>query len=250
MQMCDVKAKEVIFREGDAGDAAYIVASGAVEILKHADHGEVQLAVMEAGAVFGEMALFEPKNTRSATARALTDAQLEVIGEMAFMEMMGGCPQQLQYIMNSVLARLRDTSQRLAAKERATVILDQTMDRITLKPNGDGLAASLAEPIVVKVANLPYSIGGYPKQEEKPHHNDLDLPSDGPPLVISQRHVKIERHDDGVFVVDQGSRFCTIVNGKVIGRGKVSNKAPLQLGENKITLGDYTSPYKLLLICE
>ncbi len=68
--------------------------------------------------------------------------------------------------------------------------------------------------------------------------------------MVSQRHCRIERHEDGVFVVDQGSRFCTIVNGKVIGRGKVSNKAPLQLGENKITLGDHTSHYKLVIRCE
>lgn len=250
MQQRTIAAKEMIFREGDLGDAAYIVMSGAVEILKHADHGEVQLAVLEAGAVFGEMALFEPKNVRSASARTLSECTLEVISEISFMEMMGGCAPQLQHIMTTVLERLRDTSQRLAAKERATVILDQTMDRITLSANGAGLADALASPIIVKVATLPYLIGGYPKQEEKPHHNDLDLPSDGPPLMISQRHLKIERHPDGVFVVDQGSRFCTIVNGKVIGRGKVSNKAPLQMGENKITLGDYTSPYKLVMTCE
>lgn len=40
-----------------------------------------------------------------------------------------------------------------------------------------------------------------------------------------------------------------MVNGKPIGRGKVSEKAPLQLGENKITMGDHTSPYKLLITC-
>lgn len=249
MQQRSITARDIIFREGDAGDAAYIVRGGAVEILKHADHGEVQLAVLEEGAVLGEMALFEPKNSRSATARALNDCVLDVIDDTHFKTMMQQCPEQLQYIMASVLNRLRDTNQRLAAKERATVILDHGIEQLAISANGEALADALAQPLVIKAANLPFTIGGYPKTEERHHNNDLDLPSEGPPLVISQRHIKIERHEDGIFVVDQGSRFCTIVNGKVIGRGKVSNKAPLQPGENKITLGDYTSAYKLFIHC-
>lgn len=241
------ETKEIIFREGEQGDNAYIIQAGAVEILKHAEHGDVQLAVLDEGAVFGEMALFEPRNMRSASARALNQVQVEVISSEVFSEMMGQCPQQLQMIMYTILHRLRDTNQRLAAKERATVLLDQTMDQLTISPNCEKLDF---EPRTIKVANLPFSIGGYPVGEDKPNNNDMDLPSEGPPMIISQRHCKIERQQDGVYLVDEGSRFCTNVNGKPIGRGKVSNKAPLQIGENKVTLGDFTSPYKLLIRCE
>lgn len=245
----NVATKEIIFREGDAGDSAYIIQSGMIEILKHADHGEIQLAVLEAGAVFGEMALFEPRNVRSATARALEDTVLEVISDTQFGEMMSKCPEPLQMVMTTILERLRDTNQRLAAKERATVILDQSVEQITIQPVCEQLKDVL-QPMTIKAATLPLSIGGYPHDEARPHNNDIDLPSEGPPLMISQRHARIERHEDGIFLIDQGSRFCTIVNGKVIGRGKVTNKAPLKLGENKVTLGDHTSPYKLLITCE
>ncbi|MBN67527.1 MAG: hypothetical protein CMM94_08200, partial [Rickettsiales bacterium] len=51
-----VAPKEIIFREGEMGDAAYIIRSGSVEILKHAAHGDIQLAVLESGELFGEMA--------------------------------------------------------------------------------------------------------------------------------------------------------------------------------------------------
>ncbi len=239
--------KAIIFREGDAGDAAYIIQSGAVEILKHADHGEVQLAVLEAGDVLGEMALFEPKNSRSATARALTPVSLEIIEDTRFRQLSAECPPQMLQIIQSMLTRLRDTNQRLASKERATVILDAKIEQITIAPNGAGCHF---EALTVKLANLPFLIGGYPQSEDPPKRNHLDIPCDGPPLMVSQLHAKIERHDDGVFFVDQGSRFCSIVNGKVIGRGKASEKAPLQLGENKITLGDHTSAYKLIITCE
>ena len=243
------KAKEIIFREGEDGDVAYIIQSGKIEILKHAEHGEVQLAVLETGDLFGEMALFEPRNVRSATARALEDAELDVMTDTELKSLIDQCPARVVPLVVNVFKRLRDMNARLAAKERATVILGTGIEKITITsacPDFEGHFVQTE----VRSANLPFSIGGYPMGEEKPRTNDLDLPSDGPPLIISQKHCQIENHSDGIFVVDNGSRFCTIVNGKVIGRGKVSNKAPLQLGENKITLGDYKSPYKLVVHCE
>ncbi len=249
MHTKEVKPKDIIFREGDDGNEAYIIRSGQVEILKHAEHGDVQLAVLEEGNVLGEMALFVPKNNRSATARALNEVTLEVINENEFNEMLGVCSEPMRMIIHSIIQRLRDTNQRLAAKERAAVILDESIEQLTLIPLTEA-AQSATDKVTVKTANLPYSIGGYPKDEANPHNNDLDIPCDGPPLMVSQRHCRIEHDKDGVFVVDLGSRFCSIVNGKVIGRGKVSNKAPLQLGENKLTLGDHTSPYKFTILAE
>lgn len=246
METKSFNEKEIIFREGDAGDYAYIITSGAVEILKHAEHGEVQLAVLESGAVFGEMALFEPRNVRSATARALNKVTADAISDAQFKQMMSACPEQLQMVFATILTRLRDTNARLAAKERATVILDQVIDTITISSACDKLSFA---PIEIKSGTLPFFIGGYPEHDEKPRNNNLDLPSEGPPLMISQKHCAIMRDKDGVCVIDQGSRFCTIVNGKPIGRGKVSERAPLVLGDNKITLGDHTSPYKLIITC-
>lgn len=64
---------EIVMRQGDEGDSAFIVASGRVRIAL--DPGDVEVAVLERGAVVGEMSLLtgEP---RTATARALEDATL------------------------------------------------------------------------------------------------------------------------------------------------------------------------------
>lgn len=246
MTLQTFQPKELIFREDEPGEAAYIIRSGQVEILKHAEHGEVQLAVLETGDVFGEMALFEPRNTRSASARALNTLEVEVITDDAFRVMLGQVPETMQKMVGAIMMRLRDTNQRLATRERATVVLDGAIEKIILRPGSDRV---VFEPVELLAANLPYSIGGYPQGEESPRHNDLDLPTDGPPLMISQKHLRLERRDGEVYAVDMGARFCTIVNGKVIGRGKVDTKAQLQIGENRITLGDHTSPYKLILEC-
>ena len=65
-----LKPGEVLFREGDAGDAMYVVVDGRVRIGKHIPGaGEEALAFMERGDWFGEMALIDNR-PRSAEATA------------------------------------------------------------------------------------------------------------------------------------------------------------------------------------
>ena len=65
----------VIFEEGEQGNCMYVVQSGKVRITRKDSSGERTIAVMEAGEIFGEMALFD-KLPRSATAMALGDARI------------------------------------------------------------------------------------------------------------------------------------------------------------------------------
>jgi len=69
----DFAAGEVIVREGDDGDAMFVICSGSVEVLK-AGSGDSSLgkriAVLHVGDVFGEMELIDMQR-RSATVRAI-----------------------------------------------------------------------------------------------------------------------------------------------------------------------------------
>ncbi len=243
-----VAPKHIIFREGDPGDFAYIIKSGKVEILKRAEHGEVQLAVLQEDAVFGELALFDSNEVRSASARAIEETVLEELSAEEFQMLLAKCPGQLLPFLRSIMDRLRTLNRRIAASERATVLLDSDINRLTILPDSGALEGSFT-PIALEAANLPFSIGGY-LAGDHPNHNDLNIPCDKAPPMVSYEHCVIERHSDGIFLVDCGSRFCTSVNGKYIGRAKVSNKAPLIPGENSIVLGDHTSAYRLKILCE
>jgi CRP/FNR family cyclic AMP-dependent transcriptional regulator len=54
------EAGEVIFREGEAGNRLYLITSGEVRISRIVPgSGEEALAVLKAGALFGEMAVFD-----------------------------------------------------------------------------------------------------------------------------------------------------------------------------------------------
>ena len=68
-----VKAGDRLFEEGDPGDAAFIVESGIVAIAKTVEGAEVELARLEAGELFGEMAIIDG-SPRMARAIAIEDS--------------------------------------------------------------------------------------------------------------------------------------------------------------------------------
>jgi serine/threonine-protein kinase len=81
-------AGEIIFREGDKGDAAYMIVAGRCRAYRNAGDGEETLAVMEPGEAFGEMALilFEP---RAASVVALDDVTVLVLDQATMNEGLG-----------------------------------------------------------------------------------------------------------------------------------------------------------------
>jgi CRP-like cAMP-binding protein len=72
----DLEADAVLFEQGERGEALYAVLEGAIEISVVSREGRrLMLDLMRPGAVFGEIALFDP-GPRTATARALQPTRL------------------------------------------------------------------------------------------------------------------------------------------------------------------------------
>jgi CRP-like cAMP-binding protein len=65
---------EIIFREGDKGDCAYMIVAGRCRAYRKTETGEETLAMMEPGEAFGEMALilFEPRAASVVAVDAVT----------------------------------------------------------------------------------------------------------------------------------------------------------------------------------
>lgn len=71
-----LKAGDVLFEQGDEGDALYAILSGSLEFSVLSVSGrKLSLDMMGPGAVFGEIALFDPGN-RTATVTALKESRL------------------------------------------------------------------------------------------------------------------------------------------------------------------------------
>ncbi|MBV8031222.1 MAG: cyclic nucleotide-binding domain-containing protein [Betaproteobacteria bacterium] len=99
---------EVIFREGDPGDAMYVVVEGSVKL---EIRGQL-LDTVGPGGVLGEMALVE-KAPRVATATALTAIRLAAIPEKRFLFMVQQTPHFALQILRVVVERLRRMDERL-----------------------------------------------------------------------------------------------------------------------------------------
>jgi len=74
----NLKKGEVIFRENDPSDCAYIVGVGAIEICKKTPRGQKVLKVLGDNEIFGEMGLIDGL-PRSATARARQDSVVYIL---------------------------------------------------------------------------------------------------------------------------------------------------------------------------
>jgi phosphoserine phosphatase RsbU/P len=86
----DLGAGEFLFREGDAGDRFYVVATGSVEAVRERPLGDHErLAVYRAGDSFGAMALLSD-SPRAVSARAVEDARLLSISQGEFTALLGG----------------------------------------------------------------------------------------------------------------------------------------------------------------
>jgi len=107
---------EVLFREGEPGDAFYIVFDGAVEISKSRPDGSAdRLAVRRAGQGFGEMSLLNDA-PRSATARAAERTTLVMVRREHFEELLGGDSLAVR-MMRALSRALRALGVRFASVE-------------------------------------------------------------------------------------------------------------------------------------
>jgi CRP-like cAMP-binding protein len=113
---------EVVVRQGEAGDCMFTIQDGQLEVLVNRDgQNEVRVGVMERGAIFGEMAIFE-KEVRSATVRALGQARVLTIDKKTFLRRVQEDPSLAFNLVRMMSQRIRklttQAGERRAGSER------------------------------------------------------------------------------------------------------------------------------------
>lgn len=105
---------QIIFEEGSAGVEMYLIHSGRVLLsLGRGKDEKAELAVLNPGDFFGEMALVDD-SPRSATATALEDStQLIALDKSRFLYMVQQQPQFALSVMHTLCQRLRVVDRRL-----------------------------------------------------------------------------------------------------------------------------------------
>ena len=114
-------AGEWLMREGEMGDALYVVLKGGIEISKRSGEQEVTLAVRGPGEVIGEMALLD-QTPRSASGRIVQDVSLLKISKEAFRQVLAASPTAALALLNTVNTRLRSTEAMLRQSEKMAAL--------------------------------------------------------------------------------------------------------------------------------
>jgi Flp pilus assembly CpaE family ATPase len=108
---------EVLCRQGDPGDAMFIVTGGRIRLSTTDPSGnEKVLTYFTDGQFFGETSLLTGA-PRSATATAETDSQLLVLDKVAFDDLLANHAQSMREILKVVSQRTLQTNQQLLAEE-------------------------------------------------------------------------------------------------------------------------------------
>jgi len=104
---------EILVRQGDVGDAMFVIQEGQAEILVERDGVEARVRIAGMGEIIGEMAVFE-RETRSATVRAMGELRVLTIDKRNFMRQIAEDPSVAFRVVQSMSSRIRELSNQIA----------------------------------------------------------------------------------------------------------------------------------------
>jgi CRP/FNR family cyclic AMP-dependent transcriptional regulator len=100
-----------IFLEGECGDDFYIIMSGFVEINRLENGRKFVLTTLHEGDFFGEMALFDEGEVRSANAEVLEKTTLLAINRQELLSFLESYPSITFQLLTTLIKRLRKTNE-------------------------------------------------------------------------------------------------------------------------------------------
>lgn len=136
----DVSSGRQLFRQGDLGDAMYLIEKGRVRIsLQDEDGKEVTLTELAQGDFFGEMAMIDGRR-RSADASVFEDARLAVLSRPAFLSFVRSSPEVALAMLSALSHRLRRTDELLRGRVSRNAN-DEERARLTMADRAADLIA-------------------------------------------------------------------------------------------------------------
>jgi len=116
-----LRAGDVLMKQGDAGDTAFVIVSGGFEIQKQSGQSLIKIDVRGAGEIIGEMALLS-QAPRSATVTATVDSETLCISKEVFDHLLSTSSTAALAVLNWVMARLSQNDALLHQQERMAAL--------------------------------------------------------------------------------------------------------------------------------
>lgn len=103
---------EILFRQGDPGDAAYVILEGRADILADVNGGMIKVADVSDNSIVGEIAILCDVS-RTATVKASTSLEALRIRKDDFLKLLADYPDAMFEILRSLAQRLTRTTSEL-----------------------------------------------------------------------------------------------------------------------------------------
>jgi len=114
-------AGDVLIKQGETGDSAYVVIKGEFEIRKQSGQSLIKIDVRNPGDVVGEMALLS-RTPRNATVIAKTDGEALRIPQESFEELLSSSSTAAMAVLHWVMARLTQNEALLHQQEKMAAL--------------------------------------------------------------------------------------------------------------------------------
>ncbi len=108
----------VVVEQGEKGNLAYLVQSGKLRVYAENAGKIMELATLEAGQIFGDMALMSDE-PRSATVEALTDCNLIVISREVMAEKLKKSDPTIRAILPMLMKRVKESNNTVMGKKES-----------------------------------------------------------------------------------------------------------------------------------
>jgi CRP-like cAMP-binding protein len=229
-------AESVIIREGERGDAAYVILEGRCVAYRGNDGGEVELRVMGPGEVFGETAVFSHK-PRTASVRAATEIVLLVVTSEVLSKALG-LNSWMGAFVKALADRFREADQRLRSVERGGGVVEPDPSSFRLSSRESGERPTSVSELLDNVEAFQRAAPGLPR---------ATLPSGS---VI----VREGEPGDAAYVILSGdcveyrAEGATAVEEREMGPGDVFGEAAVLAGSVAARSVKATTDVELLVV--
>ncbi len=116
-----LRAGEVLMKQGDPGNTAFVVVNGELEVTKQSGQSKIRIDVRNPGDVLGEMALLS-QAPRSATVTAVTDCETLCISKEVFDNLLSTSTSAAKAVLHWTMARLSQNDALLHQQERMAAL--------------------------------------------------------------------------------------------------------------------------------
>jgi hypothetical protein len=240
---------ELILRENEAGETAFYIEAGKVAIFKDNPAGQVHIAYLHPGDIFGEMGMVDDL-PRSASVRAVETTAVREFHRDDFYAAMRENPAIFGTFMKSIFNRLREANRIIAslpvrgaqAASATANLKDDEAKNAKFSIEGltpEAIAAIPQSPFPIKA--FPFKIGR--KSNDPFVYNHLEI-EDRDPAQIARHHVSIVFDGMHLGALDRGSELGASVDGARIGGRNGPGPVYFNGKEGLLVLGSEASPFR------